>query len=256
MLNIVIPAAGKGQRFADEGYQLPKPLIDVCGKPMIQRVVENLKPVNIESEVFLITRAEHKILNSEVLSSWGVVGGKQLGHDTEGAACTVLELLEADNGYPDGEVKFAPDLSQPLVIANCDQLLLGFSMDDFIQKMQGLDAGVITFNSTNPHHSYVRTDRNGIVTDVAEKIVISDQAVAGIYYYATGADFIKYARQMIEKNIRTNNEFYISPVYAEYIADGKRIGTYEVDVNSKHMLGTPAELRIFLDKERDGRVSL
>lgn len=233
MINIVIPAAGKGQRFADAGYKEPKPLIEVCGVPMIQRVISNLRPQYEKSHTFLITRQEHNIPSAIYLSE-----------ETEGAVCTVLQAVDLiDNDLP-------------LIIANCDQLILGFSMDDFLEKMHGKDGGVITFNSTNPHHSYVKTDADGVVVEVAEKVVISDQAVAGIYYYAKGSDFVKYAERMIAKGIRTNNEFYVTPVYNEFIEDGKRIGVYEVDVNSKHMLGTPDELNIFLDKVASGRVQL
>lgn len=238
MLNIVIPAAGKGQRFADAGYAEPKPLIDVCGMPMIQRVMVNLRPEDRASVTHLITRKEHDIPSAVYLD-----------HETEGAACTVLEAAHII------------DNEDPLIIANCDQLLMNFRMEDFLNKMDGefggqYAGGIITFNSTNPHHSYVQTDLYGVVTKVAEKVVISDQAVAGIYYFRHGSDFVKYARQMIEKNIRTNNEFYITPVYAELLADGKIIGTYEIDVKDKHMLGTPDELNIFLDKVASGKVLL
>ena len=106
------------------------------------------------------------------------------------------------------------------------------------------------------NHSYVRC-RKGIVTDVAEKIVISDKASAGIYYFKKGSDYVYSSYAMIEKDIRTNNEFYICPVYNELVELPKKVvSIYEIDVNNKHMLGTPEELRIFLDKIENEEVHI
>lgn len=244
MLHIIIPAAGKGERFKKAGFDKPKPLIDVYGEPMISRVVSNLAPKDIDSRFLIIIRDESGFESVD----WKVpdksdVAALVLDHDTSGAVSTVLEAEEMLGDHP-------------LIIANCDQLIIPFDMDRFLLAMTGYDAGVITFNSTNPHHSYVKIDNSDLVTEVAEKVVISDNAVAGIYYYAKGSEFLKYAKQMIEKNIRHNGEFYISPVYNEYIHDGKKVVTYHVDVEDKHMLGTPEELSIFMDKVESGRVSL
>jgi hypothetical protein len=95
-----------------------------------------------------------------------------------------------------------------------------------------------------------------VVIRVAEKEVISDKACAGIYYYKKGKDYINSVVMMIAKNIRTNNEFYIAPAYNEMISENKKLTIYEVNVNNKHMLGTPYELKIFLDKVENGEVTL
>ena len=94
------------------------------------------------------------------------------------------------------------------------------------------------------------------MTEVAEKIVISDKASAGIYYFKKGSDYVKSANQMIDKDIRTNNEFYICPIYNELLEYDKQISTYECDVHNKHMLGTPEELQIFLDKIENEEVRI
>jgi dTDP-glucose pyrophosphorylase len=240
MINLVIPMAGEGRRFADVGYLLPKPFIDVAGEQMIRRVVENLTVPGVV--ITLICRSEH-VKYFEHLSKIYDINILALNSKTEGAVCTVLRAEHIINN------------DAPLIIANSDQLILGLSMTDFLAKAQEYDGYVITFNSTNPHHSYVRLQK-GEVVELAEKKVISDNAVAGIYYYKKGGDFVKYAKQMIKKNIRHNNEFYISPVYNELLQDKKRLGIYEVSVNDKHMLGTPEELNIFLDKVESGKVKL
>lgn len=241
MINIVIPMAGRGQRFTEAGYDKPKPLIDIVGVPMIKRVIDSLTLKHGKCNFIFIALQEHLDQGlQEYLQDLGTI--IPLNHVTEGAACTTLFAMKQIN----------TDL--PLVIANCDQYL-EWDFDDFINKASDHDGSVVVFNSTNPHHSYTLV-KKGLVVQVAEKVVISDKACAGIYYYASGRDYVYSVVQMIIKNIRTNNEFYIAPAYNEMIADCKRLNVYEVDVNKKHMLGTPYELKIFLDKVDNGDVVL
>lgn len=232
-LNILIPMAGGGSRFAAAGYTFPKPLIDVDGKPMIQVVVDNL---NMRGNYIFIVQKEHYekynlnyVLpliapNCKIIQTDGI---------TEGAACTTLLAKEFINN------------NSPLVIANSDQYV-NWNSSEFMYSMVGdaIDGGILTFNSTHPKWSYAKVDENGWVTEVAEKKPISNLATVGIYYWARGSDYVKYAEQMIDKNIRVNNEFYVCPVYNEAIADGKRIKTY----NAKKMwgIGTPEDLQEFM----------
>lgn len=232
-LNVLIPMAGEGSRFAQAGYTFPKPLIDVNGKPMIQVVHDNL---NIDANFIFVVRKEHiekynvdKML-SVIAPSCKIVVADGL---TEGAACTALlakEHIDNDN---------------PLVFANSDQFVEWDSVE-FMYKMQekDLDGGIITFHATHPKWSFVKTDDHGMVTEVAEKNPISDQATAGIYYWKKGSDFVKYANRMIEKNDRVNNEFYVCPVYNHAIADDKKVGTF--DISEMWGLGTPEDLSYFL----------
>lgn len=241
MINVVIPMAGRGQRFIESGYDKPKPLIDVCGEPMIKRVIDSLTLKNDECRFIFIALQEHLEQGlQEYLDGRGIV--IPLNHVTEGAACTTLMAMKYIND------------DTPLVIANCDQYL-EWDFDDFISKSSQYDGSLAVFNSTNPHHSYALV-RNGLVVEVAEKVVISDKACAGIYYCSTGKDYIYSVVQMIAKNIRTNNEFYVAPTYNEMLLEGKRLTVYEIDVYKKHMLGTPYELKIFLDKVKNGDVVL
>jgi NDP-sugar pyrophosphorylase family protein len=233
--------AGAGSRFQEQGYELPKPLIDVCGKPMIERVIESLSSNKVDTNFIFVAQQEHLDLGlRDYLQDKGSI--ITIDKMTEGAACTTLlaeELIDND---------------VELVIANCDQYLQ-WSFYDFITYSRLYDGCLVTFNSTNPHHSYVRVKKS-LVTEVAEKIVISDKASAGIYYFKKGSEYVKSTNQMIKKDIRTNNEFYICPVYNELLGDSKKVSTYECDVHNKHMLGTPEELRIFLDKIENEEVKI
>ncbi len=233
-LNILIPMAGAGSRFEKSGYSFPKPLIEVHGKPMIQVVVENL---NIDAKFIYIVRKEHydkynleyllKLLtpNCEILKTNEV---------TEGAACTTLLAKDLINN------------EKSLLIANSDQFIEWNSSETIYSFMSaGIDGGIVTFNSTHPKWSYVRTNEEGSVLEVAEKKPISNLATVGVYFWRKGLDYVKYAEKMIEKNIRTNGEFYVCPVYNQAIEDAKKIKIKNID--KMWGLGTPEDLKYFIE---------
>ena len=232
-MNVLIPMAGNGSRFAQAGYTFPKPLIEVHGKPMIQVVVENLA---VEANyIFVVQKSHREKYNLDSMLSLICPGCKIVEVDsvTEGAACTVLLA------------KDFIDNDEPLVIANSDQFIEWNSLE-FFYKMneQNLDAGIVSFRATHPKWSYAKVDDRGFVTEVAEKNPISDIATVGVYYWKQGKDFVKYAESMILKDIRVNNEFYVCPVFNEAISDGLKIKTF--DVPKMWGIGTPEDLNYFL----------
>lgn len=232
-MNVLIPMAGAGSRFEKAGYTFPKPLIDVRGKPMIQWVVDNL---NVEAKYIFIVQKSHfeKYNLKDTLNNFcpnnEIV---QVDGITEGAACTTLLA------------KTFIDKDEPLIIANSDQFV-EWNNEEFIyvSTTGDLDGNILTFKSTHPKWSYVKLNELGYVTEVAEKRPISDVATVGIYYWRRGSDYVKYAEQMIQKNIRVNNEFYVCPVFNEAIMDGKRIRTFNIE--KMWGLGTPEDLEYFL----------
>jgi HAD superfamily hydrolase (TIGR01509 family) len=233
-LNVLIPMAGAGSRFEQAGYTFPKPLIEVKGKPMIQVVVENL---NLDANyIYVVQKSHREKYNLDTLLNLITPGCKIVETDglTEGAACTALlakEYIDNDN---------------PLFFANSDQFV-EWDSNEFMYKMQETDAdgGIVTFTATHPKWSFAKIDDNGLVTEVAEKNPISDIATVGYYYWKNGSDFVKYAEQMIDKNIRVNNEFYVCPVFNQAIEDCKQIRTF----NTAGMwgLGTPEDLNYYLE---------
>jgi HAD superfamily hydrolase (TIGR01509 family) len=233
-MNILIPMAGAGSRFQQAGYTFPKPLIDVGGKPMIQVVIDNL---NIDATYIYVVQKEHREkYNLDTLLNLITPNCKIVEVDglTEGAACTTLLAKEYINN------------DAPLVMANSDQFI-EWDSNEFMYKMieQKVDGGILTFHATHPKWSFAKIDEYGYVTKVAEKNPISDIATVGVYYWAKGSDYVKYAEQMINKNIRTNNEFYTCPTFNEAIGDGKKIKIF----NIKKMwgLGTPEDLKYYLE---------
>ena len=237
-LNVLVPMAGAGSRFAQQGYTFPKPLIEVNGKPMIQVVVENL---NIEAHYIFIVQQEHyekynlKYLLNLIAPGCDIV---QVNGVTEGAACSTLLAKDYINN------------DRPLVMANSDQYVEWSSNECmYAFTADEIDGGIVTFEASHPKWSYAKLGADGFVSEVAEKKPISNEATVGIYYWKQGSDYVKYAEDMIAKNIRVNNEFYVCPVFNQAIEDGKKIKVKRV--TKMWGIGTPEDLDNFLKNYKE-----
>jgi HAD superfamily hydrolase (TIGR01509 family) len=233
-MNVLIPMAGAGSRFEEAGYTFPKPLIEVGNKPMIQVVTENL---NIEANyIFIVQKKHYEKYNLYTVLNLIKPGCTIIQTDgvTEGAACTTLLAKEFINN------------DDPLVIANSDQFVEWNSNNVmYAFSTEGIDGGILTFDSTHPKWSYARLDENNFVCEVAEKQPISNNATVGIYYWSKGQDYVSCAEEMIEKNIRTNGEFYVCPVFNQLISRGGKIRIKKIE--RMWGLGTPEDLNNFLN---------
>ncbi len=240
MLNIVVPMAGRGQRFVDANYSMPKPLIPVLGVPMIQLVIGNLRPTIPHQFHFLILR-EHDLTYglSKALNGWApgctvtFVEGV-----TEGAACTVLLARE----FIDSEA--------PLMIANCDQYV-DIDINRYLAALGSSDGLIMTMWADDPKWSYVRRDDGGRVIQVVEKEVVSNEATVGIYTFGKGRDFVRAADSMIAAGLRVNGEYYVAPAYDVLINEGARIDCFDIGTvgEGMHGIGTPADLEVFLQTD-------
>ena len=244
-MNILIPMAGRGKRFKDEGFERPKPFIMVNGKPMIEYVVSNLDILNrfdyqLYSSIKLIFLCLKEFIDeygaefsdriSKYHSNFVIIKVHKV---TEGAACTALLAKDLINN------------NDELIIGDCDHAALdaGWFNDGikFFRKNY-CNGGIWCFLADHPKWSYSRI-KDGNVIEVAEKRVISDLANTGTYYFKRGKDFVRAAETMIQRNDRTMGEFYTLPTYSYLIADGFKIKPYLV--NEHVALGTPNDLRIF-----------
>lgn len=237
MLNIVIPMAGRGSRFADAGYALPKPLIPVHGVPMIRLVVANLTPTVPHRFHFLMLRQhaeQHGLV--PLLRRWAP--GCEVhfvDQVTEGAACTVLLARRAI------------DSDDPLMIANCDQYV-DVDIDTYLAAMGDASGLIMTMWADDAKWSFVRMDAAGRVTEVVEKQIVSNEATVGIYNFRRGSDFVEAADRMLAANLRVNGEFYVAPVYNQLIARGQSPRIHNIGRVDAGMygIGTPADLDRFL----------
>lgn len=230
--NIVLPMAGQGSEFKEAGYKESKPFIDINGNYMIERVIQNLG-IKFDSNFKFIIICQKSDFDKYDFSFIN----RLIGHDnvevitldtaTEGAACTLLTAKE----FIDNKV--------PLFSFNSDQMI-DYDANETFSRLSLYDGGMPCFFGKSDDWSYAKTNAEGYVTEVAEKVKISNDATAGYYYWSRGSDFVKYAEQMIEANDRVNNEFYVAPVYNYAIKDGKKIVITYVD--KVYELGTPYRL--------------
>jgi dTDP-glucose pyrophosphorylase len=234
MINILIPMGGKSDFFDSHEYIYPRSLIEIKGKTMIQRIIENYSEFDDKHFIFVINQADcetfhiDSILKLLTESKCDIV---QLSDQTKGAACSALMAIEIINN------------EKPLIIANCDQVIeASLSGIEKKFKAEGLDAAVITFESIHPKWSFVRVDKFNRVIEAAEKRPLSKNAIAGFYYFGKGQDFVSAAMQSIVKDAHVNDMFYISPVLNELVLAGKQIGYHEIDASTYHSFYSPAKI--------------
>jgi dTDP-glucose pyrophosphorylase/ketosteroid isomerase-like protein len=239
MIQIVVPMAGRGSRFANAGFTVPKPLIPVGGKPMIQWVIDNVRPTQSHCFTFICLK-EHLERYPEVPETLrSLCPGCNIvtvNEVTEGAACTVLLAKE----FIDNE--------DALMIANADQLV-ELDINTYLAEMdlQKADGLIMTFDASHPKWSYCRMNEQGTVSEVLEKQPVSNEATVGIYNFRRGADYVRAAERMIAANLRVNNEFYVAPTYNQLIEEGGKIVVCRTgrEYDGMYGLGVPEDLEFF-----------
>jgi NDP-sugar pyrophosphorylase family protein len=244
-VQVIVPAAGEGSRFAKAGFATPKPFIDVDGRPMVERVMANL---GVRNAVFtLIFRKDHIEANGGAIAQLRRSGVHivEIDQPTEGTACTVLRARELF------------DNDSPLLIANSDQIVdfdINAMVDDCLER--NLDGSILVFRDAekNPKWSFAKLGPDGLVEQVAEKLAISDLATVGVYFFRRGSDFVRAAIDMIAMNERVNNEFYTCPVYNHAIRKGLKFGVFEISREAMHGIGTPEDLARYLELARANSV--
>jgi len=226
MINILIPMAGKSVYFDNSNYIYPKPLTEVKGRPMIQGVIENFNSIKEDVNfIFAVNKEDCKkyhidnVLQLLTSNNTDII---RIDAETAGAACTALLAIDSINN------------DTPLIISNADQYF-SCGLDSFIQdfKKRDLDSAVICFDSVHPRWSYALTDKKEYIIETSEKRPISNQAIAGVFYFKHGKDFVEAAMKSIVKDASVNGVYYVAPVLNEMILDGKKLGLKSVD-NSKY----------------------
>lgn len=236
-MNIVIPMAGLGSRFSRDKFYLPKPLIDVNGKPMIQRAIESL---DIDGQYYFTLRNDEfldiqKDVIRKIVKDPIFVAVDKI---TEGPACSVLLFRDYIN------------TDDELVTANCDQVM-DWSSKLFFHNVRLYDGAVVTYYSDTDKNSYVKLDRTGRAVQFAEKEVISNISLNGIHYWKKGKYFVESAETMIAAADRApNGEFYISMSYNYMISQGLECGIFHIPNECHHAVGVPIDLERFLKHDK------
>lgn len=233
-MNFVIPMAGLGSRFQNAGYALPKPLIPAHGKTLLEWSIDSL-PLELCSNLIIIALQDH-------CQQYPLV--KFIEDKYNHLNPQILQLSQPTNGQ--AETVFLSqhlwDHAQELLIFNADTAFISPTLAHTL-KTHASDGILATFTSNSPKYSYAQTNAQGIVTQTAEKIVISNQALNGLYHFTHTHHFIETFTHHRDNNLRYNNEFYIAPMYNYLIQQGKPFILHPIEQN--FILGTPEELLQF-----------
>jgi len=240
-MNLVIPIASNSKFFSIEEYGYPKSLIEIMGKPMIQYVIENLtQDTDYKKIIFIIKQDEcNKFHLDNTIDLVSPIKPTiiRLRSDTQGALCSVLLAVE----HIDNE--------EPLIIANADQIFDG-GISTYVKNFlnSDLDAACLTFNSVHPRWSYVRVNYQNQVIEAAEKRPISRHAIAGLYMYKNGSDFVRHAMGSIKHGSSSDGAYFISPVFNEFVLDAEKVGYFEVSNKAYHTFYSPQKIEEYVSK--------
>jgi NDP-sugar pyrophosphorylase family protein len=234
-MNLVIPIASSSKFFSLEEYGYPKPLIEIMGIPMIEHVIKNITHGNSFKKIIFIVKQDEcdrfhldSTLNLLSPNKPEII---KLRADTQGALCSVLLAIEHINN------------DQPLLISNADQIF-DRGIPDYLQYYtdSDLDAACLTFSSVHPRWSYVKTNDNGLVIETAEKRPISKNAIAGVYWYKKGSEFIDRGMASIKNGSSVDGKYFISPVFNEYVLLGGKVGCHAVSNEEYHTFYSPQKI--------------
>jgi len=235
-MNIIIPIGGIGQRFKEDGYITPKPLINVLGDPMICHLIKGLS-VTENDTITIIYNQDLKSYNFEELIRFKFPDMNlmfiSLDGVTKGASETILFGLE----------NLDLEMDENFIILDCDT----FYDDDILEKYRGCSNKNTIFyfndNQELPIFSYIKIE-NEIVTDIMEKVKISNNANTGAYGFSDGITLKRYCERIKNKN----GELYVSLVYKEMLNDGIIIGSENVEKFS--CVGTPIQLKSYCESNK------
>jgi dTDP-glucose pyrophosphorylase len=238
MINVLVLMSGVSPAFKEAGYAYPKNLVEIGGRPLLQRVLEGLDPLReLGGRFICVLRHDENVKHHtgsviRLLDPGAVL--VELNGDTAGAACSALLAAEHIND------------DTPLVIANGDQILetnVAAVVQDF--QRRDLAGGIVVFEDIHPRWSFVKCDGAGLVIEAAEKRPISKLATAGFYYFTRGSDFVLAAMEMIKKDAQVNGRFYVCPAYNELVLRQRQIGVHQIPRKAYRSLATPADVQVY-----------
>lgn len=241
-MKVVIPMAGAGSRFALQGNQIPKPLIEVQGVTLIEHAIRSF---DVDAQFVFVTRTysdhAHNTQLSNILSRLRPEHKEiQLSQVSQGASDSVLAAECLINN------------DEPLIVYNCDQIMQWDPQEflKFITNTQ-CDGAVVLHKSSDPKHSYAVLNDNKI-TRIVEKQCVSEHALVGFHYWRKGSDFVASAHKLKADFIFSGRpECYVSETYNYLIAEGAHIAPYHVAPHVYTPLGTPEDVATFVGTQNE-----
>lgn len=240
-MDIIIPLGGKGKRFVDEGYSVPKPLIRVGYKEMIRHVIDRLKMEEDDT----LTILYHEQLDKHNFSGfirkhYPKIYLVPIPFQTRGAVETIDYGLRSQNFIENNERK--------CLFIDCD----AFYTCDIIGMAKTQKNGVFVFREQDISHpakfSYVSLNSSNQITDIAEKSRISQFANTGAYLFENRKTLLTYTKKVLDRDFRFCNEFYTSCVIKYMLMDNHIFNAIELPKSSYISLGTPEQVHDFLSQ--------
>lgn len=239
--NILIPMAGLGSRFSNEGFKNIKPLIPLNGKTFIEWSIDSVDFKSVKTQfIFVILEKHSNVLYSHLKNIKPDCIITSVPELTRGAVETALAAQEYINN------------DDPLIITNSDQIF-EWNKEKYVEYLHesNTDADVVVVNANTNKFSYIKLDENNFGLKLTEKEVISDNALVGIHYWKKGKYFVDSGKKLIERDIRAKNEFYVSLSYNLLIENNLKITCYKLSENEKYLsIGTPEQVYDYLDYKK------
>lgn len=240
-MNIVILMAGPSKGFEEKGHIYPKYLLEMNGEPIVQRVVESLKPLKANPSFIIRKEDDDKAYIGSTLNILSPgCSIYRVSNITKGAVCSALFSIDSINN------------DDELLIINGDQLIRNGIVEaiaEFRRKKE--EGGIIVFRSVHPRWSFVSVDEEGHVNETSEKRPISDMATAGCYYFRHGKDFVEAAFNTIRKDVNYNGSYYICSTYNELILSQKKVGVYKILPKDYVSFATPQMYENYLSNTKE-----
>lgn len=238
-IHLIMPMGGGGTRFGDKGFNVPKPLIELQGKPFFFWATQSMKKfVDVEDIIFVVLQ-EHidKFdIDKKIKEYYPDAKIQVIPRVLNGAVLTCCEGIKAIND----------DL--PILFNDCDHAFICDEFYDFCKKSVwgDVDGALLTFKSDSPNFSYVKFDENGKVVGTIEKEVVSNEAICGAYYFRSVKIFKDAVEEYLGKCVY--KEFFVSGVYNQMADSGKKIITFPI--NEHISFGTPVEYDLAVNDEK------
>lgn len=240
-LHIIMPMAGEGSRFIKEGWKTPKPLIELKGETLFQRAIDSVRIDGVVMKYSFIVRQEHidkyriDVMIKDLLPQANVFSVLKT---TRGAVetCLVAESAIDDN--------------DAIVVMDCDLEFRSKRYSQLIQlaislpEEKAFGGALVSFESSDPRYSYAEVDDKMKVIRTAEKEPISNHALCGAYFFASGKIFKRIAHQLLDDGTHGKAEFYVSLLYNYLLDEGKDV--YLAEMEEYYSYGTPEELKRYL----------
>ena len=240
-LHIIMPMAGEGSRFLKEGWDTPKPLIELKGLPLFMRAIGSVNSDNISLKYSFIVRQEH-IDKYQMDEKIKVILPK----------ANIFSVLKTTRGAVETCLIAEPAIAdeEAVLIMDCD---LEFSSRSLMENIQfvlskpvdEVDGGLlVSFESDQPKYSYAETDKDGTVKRTAEKEVISSHALCGAYFFSSAREFLRVAHKLLDDTSFDKPEFYVSLLYNYLLEEGQTVKLCHMEKYCSY--GTPDELKQYL----------